>query len=1551
MGNVGSVVNGELKVTNTDLDVLGRSSALVKPVSALVVESCERAGATTQAQLAKHGLTDIERLALNHCKLEAVPAVLASLSKLRVLDLDNNLLRTMGSTPLAQLPALSALSLRHNLLEKNIFGSVSPITFASLASLTVLDLSHNKMAVFPEELLDYSRLSILRISNNQFVTIPATISRLKHLTELNVSSNRLTRLPAELKDMNLQSLFVADNPLLAEALEIITELKKKVPNLEAGGRSKRGLVAAVQALLESEPSKQSTKRESGAEDAGFGAFHMAFENLMESLNDDDKQKLKTKALTLDEKWTLLQSKGFKVDGEPVSPGRSNSPLSQRSISIGALPRQVVDGVDRSGSPLRSGTASPMRKRVPPSSQAKSSPFKRAADKQSALVKDLAYYVEQLKSGTITVDDIKLLCSELEEQAEDWKAKFVKAGGANILLQMLSTFVKHKGGFSDKDEARQMELLRCYNAAFSRREREVMEQVVAGSGVSLASVPEAEITEQHALQVVAGNGGWHKGHNPAHAQHLQSMSLQMLWTASQVNHPKAAQSVLKAFDYVKQEHMGDSRFDQLMQVLEKKDLGTNNLKSTVIGLINGLISGTNELGQRCSLRKEFLALSIEKHFARFEEQQAAQASAAGAEEEPKAVQSKLMDFKHAMAEDCEEVFERHGLQEVMKLRPRAKIATSESGLLFVLPVITGDLSGKPVTVPFTPGTTTVGQVKDKVVAAVKAARETPVNDALLKEFALNIPPSPGESGTGVWLDDDSKTLASYSLDGEVAAQFKPRPWRVDIKYSDASDAQHSASVSLDPCVNSHVLVDMLCKQFFGDKIPFKKTAEDYCLFSPPNGFLVSRRSRQGGLVIERTRKLLSYDCASGKAKVLELKLAPIVVPGRVAGGAKEALRLDPNWQVSAVFSLLADKCMIADTARPDYCLYLHKVKSGKKQKRDTSRSAKRTASKDRLAVSSPRKGSGSGRKEGKSPGRSAGRSPGRPPRADRSAAAGPLVAGARLRKRSPENGTGGLSPRRAASGEAASSSSSPRRKASGGSLSPRKGGGKTRQVKEMLLDKNKRLRDYKIKPVDLLVLALSPDARETRGKRMSLMAILKDGVIAPALVGECQRGLPNRYSLYARDGVPAQQGETVDRRTRVLEELRNKFDDLTFNHKLDVGNVWDEPPDGNIEYENGKIRAATLNQLAAQLTPDSGDYDREFVDAFFTTCPTFCTLLQLLAKIVERWEPHEDHCDESTKNRVRMRVLLILSEWVEHYPEFFKYSGESLPPIHLFYELMKIDGHGDHVRTLQNKANNPKALATSYQMPKMVSNAKVSFLDLNSMDVARQICLKTYPTFCAIQAIELLGQAWTKESLKGLAKNVLACIGDFNHFSHWVSTMILAEEKVRYRAKVMAKMIDVAEKLLELNNYQILMAFISGLNVSPISRLKWTLAKLPKSSRKSLLHLEEVMSMQGSFKTYRELLVRAEPPGIPYIGVMLQDITFIEDGNLDYVVSHMINFTKRWMLYGTISTIRKFQQSAYKFRPVPNVLTALDLKEPLDDDTLYKLSLEREPRNASRSKIA
>lgn len=40
-------------------------------------------------------------------------------------------------------------------------------------------------------------------------------------------------------------------------------------------------------------------------------------------------------------------------------------------------------------------------------------------------------------------------------------------------------------------------------------------------------------------------------------------------------------------------------------------------------------------------------------------------------------------------------------------------------------------------------------------------------------------------------------------------------------------------------------------------------------------------------------------------------------------------------------------------------------------------------------------------------------------------------------------------------------------------------------------------------------------------------------------------------------------------------------------------------------------------------------------------------------------------------------------------------------------------------------------------------------------------------------------------------------------------------------------------------------------------------------------LEAIMGMEGSFKVYRQTLVEATPPCVPYIGVYLTDLVFIE----------------------------------------------------------------------------
>jgi hypothetical protein len=59
------------------------------------------------------------------------------------------------------------------------------------------------------------------------------------------------------------------------------------------------------------------------------------------------------------------------------------------------------------------------------------------------------------------------------------------------------------------------------------------------------------------------------------------------------------------------------------------------------------------------------------------------------------------------------------------------------------------------------------------------------------------------------------------------------------------------------------------------------------------------------------------------------------------------------------------------------------------------------------------------------------------------------------------------------------------------------------------------------------------------------------------------------------------------------------------------------------------------------------------------------------------------------------------------------------------------------------------------------------------------------------------------------------------------------------------------------------------------------------------------------------LKELQPPAIPFLGVYLTDLTFLELGNPDFLPdSHFINFEKRRKVFNLVKEIQKFQQTSY-----------------------------------------
>jgi len=241
-----------------------------------------------------------------------------------------------------------------------------------------------------------------------------------------------------------------------------------------------------------------------------------------------------------------------------------------------------------------------------------------------------------------------------------------------------------------------------------------------------------------------------------------------------------------------------------------------------------------------------------------------------------------------------------------------------------------------------------------------------------------------------------------------------------------------------------------------------------------------------------------------------------------------------------------------------------------------------------------------------------------------------------------------------------------------------------------------------------------------------------------------------------------------------------------------------------------------------------------------------------------------------------------------------------------------------------------------------------FMALNESEIARQFTLIDFGLFQKIQPSELFNQSWSKPKLQHRAPHILAMISRANHLSFWVSSFILWAHNLKERTRMLTKFIKISQHLRELNNFNTLMGIIAGINMSAISRLKNTFLEVDKTTKATLDTLQILLNPGSSFRNYRQVLRNANPPSLPYLGCYLTDLTFMEDGNPDFVIHNgvtMINYYKRELVYNTLREIRMFQQSSYTFpvvEPIHSFLTSLPFSE---EKELYELSQQREPRQS------
>ncbi|XP_036955476.1 rap guanine nucleotide exchange factor 1-like isoform X1 [Acanthopagrus latus] len=240
----------------------------------------------------------------------------------------------------------------------------------------------------------------------------------------------------------------------------------------------------------------------------------------------------------------------------------------------------------------------------------------------------------------------------------------------------------------------------------------------------------------------------------------------------------------------------------------------------------------------------------------------------------------------------------------------------------------------------------------------------------------------------------------------------------------------------------------------------------------------------------------------------------------------------------------------------------------------------------------------------------------------------------------------------------------------------------------------------------------------------------------------------------------------------------------------------------------------------------------------------------------------------------------------------------------------------------------------------------TLLDFRSQDLAEQLTLMDSELFYKIELPEVL--LWSKEQNEEKSPNLTQFTQHFNNVSFWVRSVIILQDKPQDREKLLLKFLKTMKHLRKLNNFNSYLSILSALDSAPLRRLDWQ-----RNTAEALEEYSSLIDSSSSFRAYRAALAEVEPPCIPYLGLILQDLTFVHLGNPDVLMTPQgskVNFTKRWQQFNILDTLRSYQQvSRYSLQPNDDIISFFnDFSDHLAEEALWELSLRLRPRNAPRA---
>lgn len=386
-------------------------------------------------------------------------------------------------------------------------------------------------------------------------------------------------------------------------------------------------------------------------------------------------------------------------------------------------------------------------------------------------------------------------------------------------------------------------------------------------------------------------------------------------------------------------------------------------------------------------------------------------------------------------------------------------------------------------------------------------------------------------------------------------------------------------------------------------------------------------------------------------------------------------------------------------------------------------------------------------------------------------------------------------------------------------------------------------------------------------------------------------------------------------------------------------------------DTGDVSSGTLEELIHELVPRAHSLPTEkYQFAFLLSSRLFLTPTRLLCEVLRRTDQLSHMMSPGSHPEFVHNLLVVLQRWMVWFPTDFREESAMIPTKklakiaiqchppcesevnHLLHTLINhLQAMDRHERQLSSLLLASPSTAKPPSDPSFTS--KVDLTNFEPLTFAQEL------TRCELELLTFLGPEelinavfvrdasssametsedaiFDKETIEarqraaGKTHNLDAYVAWFNRLSYLVASSIVCSVKTlashqaggslkdhkntktsggktKRRVKTIEFWIEVARDCINFANFNSLMAIITGLNMTPVRRLKKTWTKIGTSQVK-FTALEHQMDPTSNFLSYRSTLRAAVTRSlgttdkvqrvvIPFFSLLVKDLYFINEG--------------------------------------------------------------------------